>query len=87
VPLSRRVISEVFLSAQASNPYLRFLNYKITTSDPRFTEITHNDIVYRRFNIGFDFQFGKLKEGSILKNKKSRQNDDIKIIPPSIPNN
>jgi hypothetical protein len=73
--------------ASASNPYLKYLNYKTEITDPRFTEITHNDIVYRRFNIGLNYSFGKLSEGSIRKNKKTVHNDDIKVIPPTIPNN
>jgi Outer membrane protein beta-barrel family/CarboxypepD_reg-like domain len=87
VSLSKTFLKKLNVFVSASNPYLKYLNYKITTADPRFTEITHNDIVYRRFNIGINLQFGKLKEGSIKKNKKSIQNDDIKIIPASIPNN
>lgn len=70
-----------------SNPYQKYLDYKYTTIDPRFTALSHNDIVYRRFNIGVNYSFGKLKEGSVKKNKKTVQNDDIKVIPSVIPNN
>jgi len=73
--------------ASASNPYLKYLNYKNSFVDPRFTEIIHNDIVYRRFNLGFNYSFGKLSEGSVKKNKKTVNNDDIKYIPPTVPTN
>jgi outer membrane receptor protein involved in Fe transport len=85
--LSKTFFKKLNIYVSASNPYMRYLNYKITVNDPQFKEITHNEIVYRRFNIGLNYQFGKLKEGSIKKNKKSVNNDDIKIIPSSIPNN
>jgi Outer membrane protein beta-barrel family len=75
------------LSGSVSNPYLKYLDYKYTSTDPRFTQISHNDIVYRRFNIGVNYRFGKLRDGSIKKNKKSVENNDIKIIPSIIPNN
>jgi hypothetical protein len=70
-----------------SNPYLKYLNYKIKYLDPRFNQTTQNDIVYRRFNIGLNYSFGKLREGSVKKNKKTIQNDDIKVIPSTLPNN
>ncbi len=73
--------------ASASNPYLKYLNYKNSFVDPRFTEIIHNDIVYRRFNLGFNYSFGKLNEGPVKKNKKTVNNDDIKFIPPTVPTN
>ena len=73
--------------ASASNPYLKYLNYKNSFIDPRFTEIIHNDIVYRRFNLGFNYSFGKLSEGPVKKNKKTVNNDDIKFIPPTVPTN
>ena len=75
------------ISGSVSNPYLKYLNYKYTYTDPRFTQVTHNDIVYRRFNIGLNYRFGKLKDGSVKKNKKSVENDDIKVIPSVLPSN
>ncbi len=78
---------KLVISGSASNPYLKYLDYKYTTVDPRFNQTSHNDIVYRRFNIGISYRFGKLKDGAIKKNKKTVENDDIKVIPPTIPVN
>ena len=75
------------ISGSVSNPYQKFLDYKFTYNDPRFTEISHNDIVYRRFNIGLSYRFGKLKDGPVKKNKKAVENNDIKIIPSILPGN
>ena len=88
VSLSKSVFKQkLVITGSASNPYQKYLDYQYRTNDPRFTEISHNDIVYRRFNIGLNYRFGKLKEESIKKNKKSVQNDDIKVIPSTIPLN
>lgn len=86
--LSKTILhKKLTISGSVSNPYQRFLDYKYTYNDPRFTEVSHNDIVYRRFNIGLSYRFGKLRDGSIKKNKKVVENNDIKIIPSIIPAN
>ena len=85
--ISKSFNKKFYISASFSNPYLKYLDYKINYTDPNFTQITHNDIVYRRFNLGVSYQFGKLREGSIKKNKKTVQNDDIKVIKSILPTN
>jgi outer membrane receptor protein involved in Fe transport len=75
------------INGSLSNPYLKYLNYKNKTVDPRFIQNSTNEIVYRRFNLGLNYKFGKLKDGSLKKNKKSIQNDDIKVVPSSLPSN
>lgn len=75
------------ISGSASNPFSRLMDYRYDYIDPHFTQITHNDIVYRRFNLGLNYQFGKLKSGAIKKNKKPVENNDLKVIPSTIPNN
>jgi hypothetical protein len=88
IGLSKAVFNKKFvISGSMSNPYLQYLDYQITYKDPRFTQVSHNDIVYRRFNIGVSYQVGKLRDGSIKKNKKAVQNDDIKVIKSIIPVN
>jgi len=86
--LSKTVFhKKLSISGSMSNPYLKYLDYKYSQKDPRFYQISHNDIVYRRFNIGVNYRFGKLKEGSIRKNKNTIENNDIKVIPSIIPAN
>ena len=75
------------ISGSVSNPFSRLMDYKYDYNDPRFTQHSNNDIVYRRFNIGLNYQFGKLKSEAIKKNKTTIENNDIKVIPPMIPNN
>jgi len=69
----------------ASNPYLRYLNYKINYSDPHYNQVTQQDIVYRRFNIYLNYTFGKLRDAAVKKNKKSVKNDDTSTIAPPTP--
>jgi len=86
--LSKSVFNKkLTISGSASNPFSRLMDYKYNYVDPRFTQITHNDIVYRRFNIGLNYQFGKFKKEAIRKNKKAVENNDIKVVPSTIPNN
>jgi hypothetical protein len=68
-----------------SNPYLRYLDYQINYSDPHYNQVTHNDIVYRRFNIYLNYTFGKLRDAAVKKNKKSVKNDDTSTIAPPTP--
>ncbi len=76
------------IRGSASNPYLRYLNYKINLSDPHYNQVTQQDIVYRRFNIYLNYAFGKLRDASVKKNKKSVKNDDTSTIaPPTAPGN
>ena len=73
------------IRGSASNPYLRYLNYKINYSDPHYNQVIQQDIVYRRFNIYLNYTFGKLRDASVKKNKKSVKNDDTSIIAPPTP--
>jgi|GEM_PF-112950 len=75
------------LSGSVSNPFSKYMDYKFNYTDPRFTQVSHNDIVYRRFNLGVNYRFGKLRDNAIKKNKKSVQNDDVKEIKSPIPGN
>jgi len=76
------------VSGSVSNPYLRYLNYKNNYSDPHYNQLIQQDIVYRRFNIYLTYTFGKLRDASVKKNKKSVKNDDTSTVtPPSIPGN
>jgi len=76
------------IRGSASNPYLRYLNYKINYSDPHYNQVIQQDIVYRRFNIYLNYSFGKLRDASVKKNKKSVKNDDKSTVaPPSLPGN
>jgi outer membrane receptor protein involved in Fe transport len=86
--LSKSVLNKkLTISGSASNPFSRLMDYKYNYVDPHFTQITHNDIVYRRFNVGLNYQFGKFKKEAIKKNKKTVENTDIKVVPSIIPNN
>lgn len=72
----------------ASNPYLKYLNYKINYSDPHYNQVIQQDIVYRRFNIYLTYTFGKLRDAAVKKNKKFVKNDDTSTVaPPSVPGN
>ena len=76
------------IRGSASNPYLKYLNYKINYSDPHYNQVIQQDIVYRRFNIYLNYSFGKLRDASLKKNKKSVKNDDTSTVaPPSLPGN
>ena len=75
------------VSGSVSNPFSRLMDYHYDYTDPRFTQHSNNDIVYRRFNIGLNYQFGKLKSNAIRKNKTTIENNDIKVIPSTIPSN
>jgi hypothetical protein len=84
--LSRSMFKKkLTFSASVSNPYLQYLNYKYKTVDASFIQMSNNQIVYRRFNIGINYKFGKLKDGSIRKSKKDIKNDDIKVVPSLLP--
>ncbi|RZK33445.1 MAG: hypothetical protein EOO61_15305, partial [Hymenobacter sp.] len=73
------------IRGSASNPYLRYLNYKINYSDPHYNQLIQQDIVYRRFNIYLNYTFGKLRDAAVKKNKKSVKNDDTSTIAPPTP--
>lgn len=76
------------IRATASNPYLRYLNYKINYTDPHYTQVIRQDIVYRRFNVYLNYSFGKLRDAAVKKNKKSVKNDDTSTVAPlSLPSN
>jgi hypothetical protein len=76
------------IRGSASNPYLRYLNYRINYSDPHYNQLIQQDIVYRRFNIYLNYSFGKLRNASVKRNKKSVRNDDTSpVAPPSLPGN
>ena len=85
--LSKNITPKLNISGSVSNPYMRYLNYKNKTVDPEFYQTTNNQIVYRRVNIGLSYKFGKLKDGSIKKNKKGIENNDIKVVPSTLPGN
>ncbi|QXV63902.1 TonB-dependent receptor family protein [Mucilaginibacter sp. 21P] len=87
ISLSKNITKNFNISGSISNPYQRYLSYDNKTVDPRFVQMTTNQIVYRRFNIGVNYKFGKLKDGSIKRNKKGIDNNDIKIVPSSLPGN
>lgn len=88
ISLSKAILKKkLTLSGSASNPFLKYLNYRYSYQGPGFTQVTHNEIVYRRFNLGMSYNFGKLIDGSIKKNRKTIENNDIKSIPSTIPNN
>ena len=75
------------IRATASNPYSKYMNYKIKYYDPQYSSLSQNDIVYRRFNIYLNYGFGKLRQG-VKKNRKTIYNDDNSTAaPPSVPNN
>lgn len=73
------------ISGSVSNPYLKYLDYKTRYADPNYTQLIHNDIVYRRFNITINYAFGRLRNGSIKKNNKSVKNDDTSTVAPPMP--
>lgn len=76
------------ISASASNPFSQYMNYKFNYTDPNYTQITQNDIVYRRFNIILNYTFGKLRDAAVKKNKKPVKNDDISTTTaPVVPGN
>lgn len=64
------------LSASVSNPFQKFRSWKNETSTPEFTQVSDYQNYYRRFNMSFNYRFGKLKE-SIKKNKRGINNDDV----------
>jgi hypothetical protein len=73
------------IRGSVSNPYLRYLNYKINYLDPNYNQVIQQDIVYRRFNIYLTYTFGKLRNVSVKKNKKSVKNDDTSTVTPPTP--
>ncbi|MES2278635.1 MAG: outer membrane beta-barrel protein [Bacteroidota bacterium] len=84
--LSKSVFNKKLnIRGTASNPYLRYLNYKINYSDPHYNQVIQQDIVYRRFNIYLNYTFGKLRDAAVKKNKKSVKNDDTSTIAPPTP--
>ena len=83
--VSKVLFKKLTISASASNPYQRFLDFKYKTADPAFLQLSNTNIVYRRFNIGINFRFGKLKGDSVKKSKNTINNSDIKVVPDIVP--
>jgi outer membrane receptor protein involved in Fe transport len=85
--LSKNLLKKrLTISGSISNPFSRFLRYETDTYDQRFIQNIDNEIVYRRFNLGVNFKFGKLKDGSIKKSRENIKNDDVKVVPSLMPN-
>ncbi len=65
------------LSASAVNPLKKFRAYSNHTEGLNFIQDSYSENYFRRFNVSLNWRFGKL-QGSIKKNERSINNDDVK---------
>lgn len=64
------------LSGAVSNPFTKYRYIHEETFGPDFLQTNDRQIYYRRFTVGLNYRFGKLKE-EIKKNKRGIKNDDL----------
>lgn len=75
---SKDIIKDkLIFSAMVANPFQRYRGYRTYNEGVNFTQERIRENVYRRFNLGLNWKFGKL-EGSIKKSERSISNDDTK---------
>lgn len=60
-----------------SNPFQKNRRSYTEINDPSFHQLQQSVYVIRRFNIGFHYRFGKLKE-DVARKKRGIKNDDLK---------
>ena len=65
------------LSLSVNSPFQRNRRFLNEINDPRFDQRMENFNVMRRYSIGFNYRFGKLK-GDIARKKRGIKNDDMK---------
>ncbi|WP_207536097.1 outer membrane beta-barrel family protein [Desertivirga arenae] len=64
------------ISASVNNPFQKFRNWKNETSSAQFIQSETFQNYYRTFALSLSYKFGKLN-GSIKKNQRGIQNDDV----------
>lgn len=65
------------LSFSVNSPFQKNRRFLNEINDPRFTQTQENFNVMRRYSVGFNYRFGKLK-GDIARKKRGIKNDDMK---------
>lgn len=63
------------ISISTSNPFSKYKRIDFYSASDNFSQSNYYDIYYRRFNVRFNYKFGKLKS-SIKKNQRGINNDD-----------
>ncbi|EOR93707.1 putative TonB-dependent receptor [Arcticibacter svalbardensis MN12-7] len=63
------------ISLSTSNPFSKYKKIDFYSASANFSQSNYYDIYYRRFNLRFNYKFGKLKS-SIKKNQRGITNDD-----------
>lgn len=75
--LSKDLVKDkLTFSAYVSNPFAKFRDYSSESKGANFYQISHYQNVYRRYSFSLNYKFGRLK-GSIKKNKRGIQNNDV----------
>lgn len=64
------------ISLSANMPFKKYKRIDFYNETPDFSQSSYRDIYSRRFNISFNYKFGKLK-GEIKKNSRGINNDDV----------
>ncbi len=75
---SKEIIKDkLTISAGINNPFMKFRYYRTNTEGENFAQTYSSQNFARSFNASLNWKFGKLK-GSIKKNERSINNDDVK---------
>ncbi|MDO6389197.1 TonB-dependent receptor [Pontibacter sp. BT731] len=65
------------ISFSVNSPFQKNRRSLNEINDPRFTQNQENIFLMRRYSLGFNYRFGKLK-GDIARKKRGIKNDDVK---------
>jgi outer membrane receptor protein involved in Fe transport len=65
------------ISFTASNPFQEKRKFYTEVNDPSFYQLQTSYFIVRRFNVSFNYRFGKLQE-DIARKKRGIKNDDLK---------
>lgn len=65
------------ISFSVNSPFQKNRRFLNEINDPRFTQSQESFYLMRRYSLGFNYRFGKLK-GDIARKKRGIKNDDVK---------
>ncbi|WP_316805454.1 outer membrane beta-barrel family protein [Pedobacter nototheniae] len=75
---SKEIIKDkLTITAGINNPFMKFRYFRTNTEGENFSQANSSQNIARSFNTSLNWKFGKLK-GSIKKNERSINNDDVK---------
>ncbi|QCR23045.1 outer membrane beta-barrel family protein [Pontibacter sp. SGAir0037] len=76
--LSKQFLKEnkATVNFSVSNPFQKERRYFNEVQGPEFTQLMESYFIQRRFNLSFNYRFGKLK-GDIARKKRGIKNDDL----------